>query len=156
MEPKLLKAPPLMKVKPEHRDRLKPPYLMGVDGPLCDIEVSPTQQLRNLQLIAGLADEPLEGRALVDTGAIATCIDSDAAYNLGLQMVDTAYAQTAFQSPVLVSMYSAVVTFAGYAFELHNSPSANLKKVRSSIPNWSGHTSIWRPLLFRQRRQMEI
>ena len=116
-----------MKVKPEQRSGLAAQYLMGLDGLLSDVSVGPTQRLRNLQQIAGIPGNPLEGKTLVDTGAVFTCIDRDAVIDLGLQKVDHVDVSTSLQSSVLAPVYTAELAFAGYVFELF-AVAVNLKK----------------------------
>lgn len=127
MNPRLVKVPPLMKVKPEQRSGLAAQYLMGLDGLLSDVLVGPDQRLRNLQQIVGVPDNTLEGKTLVDTGAVFTCIDQDAATDLGLQRVDYVDVSTSLQSSVLAPVYTAEVAFSGYVFELF-AVAVNLKK----------------------------
>lgn len=127
MNPKLVKVPPLMKVKAEQKGGLAAQYHVGLDGLLSDVLVGPTQRLRNLQQIAGVPDNTLEGKTLVDTGAVFTCIDQEAVIDLGLQKVDHVDVNTSLQSSVLAPVYTAEVAFAGYVFELF-AVAVNLKK----------------------------
>lgn len=125
----VLKVPPFMDVKQEQRAKLKPPYKMAVSGPLyCEVKIDLTQRRRNLYDVVGLPADPEFGKALVDTGAVATCIDEGVATALGLETIDRGSFQNMLQTSVALPLCSAAILFAGYAFEIRKAAVVDLQR----------------------------
>jgi|SRR5208337_3121347 len=60
-------------------------------GPIVQVSVGLEQQMARRLLQEGkLVPTPIEGLALIDTGATTTCIDEEAASKMGLPVIDVA------------------------------------------------------------------
>lgn len=124
-----LKVPPFLSVKREQRVRLQPPHIMAIDGPLCcEVKVDLTHRRRNLYDALSVPAVAESGKALIDTGAVATCIDADVAAALGLETIDRGSFQNLLQTSVVLPLCSAAIMFSGYAFEVHKAAVVNLKR----------------------------
>ena len=124
----VLKVPPRIDVTREQRGELKPPHTMAIDGPLCEVRVDLTQRHRDLHTALDLPAEAEFGKALVDTGAVATCIDVGVATALGLETVDRGSFQNALQATVALPLCSAAILFAGYSFEIRKAAVVDLQR----------------------------
>lgn len=125
----VIKVPPLIKLSKQERANLTAPHLMGLDGARCDVKLELTKRYRNFYEVIGLPhDKSLQGKALVDTGAIATSIDINAANCLNMEVVGKTKIQTAYYGIIEAPMFSFTMTSFGYSFVFQNAPGANLKR----------------------------
>lgn len=125
----VLKVPPFLDVKPEQRAGLEPPHKMAVSGPLyCEVKIDLTQRRRNLYDAMSVPADAEFGKALVDTGAVATCIDAGVATALGLETIDRGMFQNMLQTIVALPLCSAAIQFAGYAFEIRKAAVVDLQR----------------------------
>ena len=124
-----LKVPSFLDVKREQIVELESPHKMAVCGPLyCEVKIDLTQRRRNLYDAVGLPANPEFGKALVDTGAVATCIDAGVAAALGLETIDRGSFQNMLQTYVALPLCSAAILFAGYAFEIRKAAVVDLHR----------------------------
>ena len=124
----VIKVPPLIKLSEVEKADLEAPHLMGLDGARGDVKVEPTERYRNLYEVVGLPNKCRRGKALLDTGAIATSIDVNAAKCLNMEVVSRTSVQTAYQGTIIAPMFSFTMTFCGYTFEFQNAPGADLDR----------------------------
>lgn len=125
----VIKVPPLIRLSQQERDNLAAPHSMGFHGARCDVKIRLPERYRNIYKVLGLPhDKSLQGKALVDTGAIATSIDIDAADSLYLARVGKTIVQTAYHGTTEAHMHPCTMTFCGYPFEFQNAPGAPLKR----------------------------
>ncbi len=78
-------------------------------GPLLTVTVSVLDQQADIRRRRGDEIPVVEGLALIDSGASATCIDDEVAMRAGLPAVDTARMSSA-SGPSEVSVYAGKIT----------------------------------------------
>lgn len=119
----------MIKFSKQERANLTAPHLMGLDGARCDVKIELTERYRNIYEVVGLPRvESLQGKALVDTGAIATSIDKKAAQRLNMEVVGRTQIRTAFKGNIVAPMFSFTMTFSGFGFVFQNAPGADLEE----------------------------
>ena len=124
----VIKVPPLIKLSEVEKADLEVPHLLGLNGPRGDVKVELAERHRHIHELVGLPYECRRGKALVDTGAIATSIDISAANSLNMEVVSRTIVETAYQGTNVAPMFSFTMTFCGYAFEFQNAPGADLER----------------------------
>ena len=125
---KTVKVPPLVRLSEMEKADLNAPHLMGFKGARCDVKIDLTERYSRLYEMVGLPRGGLQGRALVDTGAIATSIDKSAAKRLNMEVVSRTLIQTAYKGTIVAPMFSCTMTFSGYSFVIQNAPGADLER----------------------------
>ena len=151
---KMVKVPPLVRLSEKEKADLTAPHLMGLDGARGDVKIDLTERYRHLNEVIGLHSKSLRGKALVDTGAIATSIDINAAKSLNMEVVSRTLVQTAYQGTIVAPMFSFTMTFSGYAFVFQNAPGADLERfdllaiigrdiLLHGVHNYSGVKGDW-------------
>ena len=78
--------------------QLPPAVALQVRGPVLQVTVSIEQNAAKALLSQGKTIQNKTGLALIDTGASNTCIDEQAARELGLPVIDVGSMQSAMKS----------------------------------------------------------
>jgi predicted aspartyl protease len=91
-----------------------PAAILALKGPTIQVTVSVHRSIAQQLLQQGAPlPQPIAGRALIDTGASATCIDEGIAKQLGLPVVDTVQVATPSHASVQQNVYPAFIEVVG-------------------------------------------
>ncbi len=88
-------------------------------GPLVQLTLTPLEE--HAKAIAekeGAMPEPVSGFALIDTGAVNTCVDQEAAKRAGLVIVDSGKMTSATHKAEVVPVYAGAFDFANFPINL--------------------------------------
>lgn len=90
--------------------QVHPAMALQLRGPVLDVSVTIEQNAGKALLSQGKAvPTPKTGLALIDTGASNTCIDDEAAKELGLPVIDVAIMQSASHEKVQCNIYPVLI-----------------------------------------------
>ncbi|MDE0152958.1 MAG: aspartyl protease family protein [Gammaproteobacteria bacterium] len=106
-----------------------PDMALGQVGPR--VQITLAQLKEQIDAISGKGEEvpaPVVGYALIDTGASATCVDSDAAGRAGLPVVDSGPLHSVTHANETVPIYAGSLTIQGANINLlaHRAYGVNL------------------------------
>lgn len=99
--------------------QLPPPVAMMLRGPCIQVTVAVAQPIAEQLLQQGQTlPPPVSGIALIDTGASVTCIDEDAARQLGLPAVDVVSVASASHATTQQNVYPVQIEVVGMSFTI--------------------------------------
>jgi predicted aspartyl protease len=94
--------------------QIPPALALHQRGPVIQVSVTIEQNAGKALLAQGKAlPTPKTGFALIDTGASNTCIDDQAAVELGLPIIDVAHMQSASHSKHQCNVYPVTIDIPG-------------------------------------------
>ena len=116
--------------KQGNKKRLAPADALVLQGPIVQVRLSATPNVRQPILSAGgTLPNPVAGMALIDTGAAVSCIDDDVAIALKLPVTGTGFMTSATHTGQPRNLYPVEIEIAGWPIKFGSNRimGANLK-----------------------------
>ncbi len=120
-------APPLYKLHNSSYPNIYPAQKLGFWGLRHEVTIGLTNEYKKRYWYENLSEIDITGKAMIDTGSIASAVDSEVVTKLGVKSMDSTLLSTSAKGTKITEMYSLTMKFKGYYFDVFKMAEANLK-----------------------------
>lgn len=128
---------------------VSPSFVLQARGPVLQVSVGLAESISQQLLERGeQLPEPVNGLALIDTGATSTCIDEKLAQRIGLPVIDKGVISSASQTNAPVNIYPALIEFIGGSIRVNAERAAGVALANQGLVVLIGRDVLSRMTMF--------